>query len=158
MRRSIILRKCGAASGCGDKSRPCAGSGLHGGRLCAILQGRSAPHIEPCGIWLFIEHIAARKRRGDTSAPQNGRLSRAAQDFPRQGFQNHIPARGRKLRHSVTVEKVYHSFQNHIPARGRNVRTPASPAAAGEGDHAKHGGRGALNDLRISIVRKAHPL
>ena len=38
------------------------------------------------------------------------------------------------------------------------MRTPASPAAAGEGDHAKHGGRGALNDLRISIVRKAHPL
>ena len=33
-------------------------------------------------------------------------------------------------------------FQNHIPARGRSVRTPASPAAAGEGDHAKHGGRG----------------
>ena len=45
----------------------------------------------------------------------------------------------------------------HLPrgARGRLIcRVPqASPAAAGEGDHAQHGGRGALSEGRIFIVR-----
>ena len=47
-------------------------------------------------IPLFLEHVDAEERRFIRSAPQNAILSHAAQGSQTQGFQNHIPARGRK--------------------------------------------------------------
>ena len=89
----------------------------------------------------LLEQIAAAKRRGIRSAPQNAVLSHAAQGFQTQGFQNHIPARGRKRKSSsvgvvLRISKPHPrkgtetttkrqnaainlKFQNHIPARGR---------------------------------------
>ena len=67
----------------------------------------------------LLEQIAAAKRRGIRSAPQNAVLSHAAQGFQTQGFQNHIPARGRKHLYVVAIKFYKGLFQNHIPARGR---------------------------------------
>ena len=62
------------------------------------------------------------------------KLSLISKPHPRKGTETLISG--------LIGDLSSNTFQNHIPARGRNVRTPASPAAAGEGDHAKHGGRG----------------
>ena len=62
---------------------------------------------------------AAAKRRGISFAPQKYFFMQSAQGIPTQGFQNHIPARGRKLRHSSAGAHCQSAFQNHIPARGR---------------------------------------
>ena len=120
----------------------------------------------------FQNHIPARGRKLFILLLVQTERKKISKPYPRKGtetigllrldlsislFQNHIPARGRKHQSDRDTPHDNQSFQNHIPARGRNVRTPASPAAAGEGDHAKHGGRGASNDLRISIVRNPHP-
>ena len=73
----------------------------------------------------LLEQIAAAKRRGIRSAPQNAVLSHAAQGFQTQGFQNHIPARGRKLLYGSLWSVVCGArFQNHIPARGRKPINP----------------------------------
>ena len=77
-------------------------------------------------IPLFLEHVDAEERRFIRSAPQNAILSHAAQGSQTQGFQNHIPARGRKLACHV-IEHCDKQFQNHIPARGRKpMRTVSS--------------------------------
>ena len=112
---------------------------------CAILRVKSPPHLEPWDIQHFLEHGFAAKRRENASAPQNGISSQTQQGIPPQGFQNHIPARGRKLRvnhpslpHHPNISKPYprkgtetsaagshpdrcDPFQNHIPARGRKL-------------------------------------
>ena len=75
----------------------------------------------------LLERIAAAKRRKNRSAPQNAVLSHAAQGFQTQGFQNHIPARGRKP-HSRNPCKQQMLFQNHIPARGRKQSASAPNA------------------------------
>ena len=57
---------------------------------------KSPPHLELCVIPLFLERVDAEERKFIRSAPQNAILSHAAQGSQTQGFQNHIPARGRK--------------------------------------------------------------
>ena len=90
---------------------------------CAILRVKSPPHLEPRDIQRFLEHSFAAKRRENASAPQNGISSQTQQGIPPQGFQNHIPARGRKP--SLTpLPGTRRSFQNHIPARGRKQFIP----------------------------------
>ena len=70
-------------------------------------------------IWIYVlcttSNYAIIKAK---SAPQNAVLSRAAQGSQTQGFQNHIPARGRKPQF-VQQGFTPSQFQNHIPARGR---------------------------------------
>ena len=63
----------------------------------AIIKAKSAPQLELYVMPLFLERAVAAKRTRIRSAPQNAVLSRAAQGSQTQGFQNHIPARGRKL-------------------------------------------------------------
>ena len=95
-------------------------------------------------IPLFLERVDAEERRFIRSAPQNAILSHAAQGSQTQGFQNHIPARGRKhvgigcnIAQPLQISKPHprkgtettprhpllrihgRKFQNHIPARGR---------------------------------------
>ena len=86
---------------------------------CAILRVKSLPRLEPRDIQRLLEHNFAAKRRENASAPQNGILSQTQQGIPPQGFQNHIPARGRKLRSTHFAYFFISIFQNHIPARGR---------------------------------------
>ena len=86
---------------------------------CAILRVKSPPHLEPRDIQRFLEHSFAAKRRENASAPQNGISSQTQQGIPPQGFQNHIPARGRKPIENSSATPIRKTFQNHIPARGR---------------------------------------
>ena len=86
---------------------------------CAILRVKSPPRLEPRDIQRLLEHNFAAKRRENASAPQNGISSQTQQGIPPQGFQNHIPARGRKRPHSNNGTSRDPQFQNHIPARGR---------------------------------------
>ena len=86
---------------------------------CAILRVKSPPRLEPWDIQQFLERSVAVKGRENTSAPQNGILSQTQQGIPPQGFQNHIPARGRKLLRLGRFFILLMKFQNHIPARGR---------------------------------------
>ena len=60
------------------------------------LKMKSAPHLEPQRWQRILEHIADAKRKENTSAPQSAILTQTAQGFQPRGFQNHIPARGRK--------------------------------------------------------------
>ena len=105
---------------------------------------KSAPHLEPQRWQRILEHIADAKRKENTSAPQSAILTQTAQGFQPRGFQNHIPARGRKqLKISGVTSNPLQNFkttspqgdgnfipylddipigalfQNHIPARGR---------------------------------------
>ena len=86
---------------------------------CAILRVKSPPRLEPRDIQQLLEHNFAAKRRENASAPQNGISSQTQQGIPPQGFQNHIPARGRKHRLGNKHDFGVEVFQNHIPARGR---------------------------------------
>ena len=72
----------------------------------AIIKAKSAPHLEPCVNPPLLERTVAVKRTRIRSAPQNAVLSRAAQGSQTQGFQNHIPARGRKHELSLTFRKL----------------------------------------------------
>ena len=99
MRRVSTSRRCGKSSG-----------------ISSVILARRA------ALCYTIHEIrAARKRTRHPSAPQNGILRQAQQGFHAQGFQNHIPVRGRKLLW-VDLYILYcgNQFQNHIPVRGRN--------------------------------------
>ena len=66
----------------------------------------------------LLEQIAAAKRRGIRSAPQNAVLSHAAQGFQTQGFQNHIPARGRKRSFDQILSKTKRNISKPHPRKG----------------------------------------
>ena len=65
------------------------------------------------------------------------------------------PRKGTETRRSRPLSRILRSFQNHIPARGRKHTAQASPVRHGGGGP-RSGGRGAMNDPCISIVRKPH--
>ena len=80
---------------------------------------KSPPHLELCVIPLFLERVDAEERRFIRSAPQNAILSHAAQGSQTQGFQNHIPARGRKLGSIFrNIRKTAHKFSKPHPRKG----------------------------------------
>ena len=81
MRRGNTSRRCGKSSG-----------------ISSVILARRA------ALCYTIHEIrAARKRTRHPSAPQNGILRQAQQGFHAQGFQNHIPVRGRN-RCSMIIE------------------------------------------------------
>ena len=64
------------------------------------------------------------KGRENTSAPQNGISSQTQQGIPPQGFQNHIPARGRKLFESKILGRERHDFKTISPQGDGNRFSP----------------------------------
>ena len=98
---------------------------------CAILRVKSPPRLEPRDIQRFLEHGFAAKRRENTSAPQNGILSQTQQGIPPQGFQNHIPARGRKrLSTYFTPARCASDFKTISPQGDGNTTARAIPPVA----------------------------
>ena len=110
----------------------------------------------------LLERIAAAKRRKNRSAPQNAVLSHAAQGFQTQGFQNHIPARGRKQFREKQIGDNK-KFQNHIPARGRKLAFQNQPKRLIKlfQNHIPARGRKLSSELKacivIVIISKPHP-
>ena len=111
---------------------------------CAILRVKSPPHLEPWDIQRFLERGVAAKRRENASAPQNGISSQAQQGIPPQGFQNHIPARGRKQHHRHCSRDYYDYFKTISPQGDGNTDTSNLPLRAlyfktispqGDGNH-----------------------
>ena len=120
----------------------CAGGIVRHGALCYTAR-RICAALRAAMTAKNFRTRAAAKRRGISFAPQKYFFMQSAQGIPTQGFQNHIPARGRKHRITkVTVASrryfktispqgdgnyvivcifncVLQLFQNHIPARGR---------------------------------------
>ena len=88
---------------------------------CAILRVKSPPRLEPRDIQRFLEHGFAAKRRENASAPQNGISSQTQQGIPPQGFQNHIPARGRKHFLLVHDKSSYTNFKTISPQGDGNL-------------------------------------
>ena len=77
---------------------------------------KSPPRLEPRDIQRLLEHSFAAKRRENASAPQNGISSQTQQGIPPQGFQNHIPARGRKHgTHDAPVCREERNFKTISP-------------------------------------------
>ena len=109
----------------------------------------------------LLEQIAAAKRRGIRSAPQNAVLSHAAQGFQTQGFQNHIPARGRKHTERIIFLRSIELFQNHIPARGRKQLLLDKPKTKSLfQNHIPARGRKPAKEIncsRMNIISKPHP-
>ena len=85
---------------------------------CAILRVKSPPHLEPWDIQHFLEHGFAAKRRENASAPQNGISSQTQQGIPPQGFQNHIPARGRKHLFIISEPVIASAISKPYPRKG----------------------------------------
>ena len=133
----------------------CAGGIVRHGALCYTAR-RICAALRAAMTAKNFRTRAAAKRRGISFAPQKYFFMQSAQGIPTQGFQNHIPARGRKLSTSKQCPKSL-IFQNHIPARGRkrkkvinliaqllNFKT-ISPQGDGNRD-----GHSKLTDIRIS--------
>ena len=124
----------------------CAGGIVRHGALCYTARRICAAHRAAMTAKNFRTRAAA-KRRGISFAPQKYFFMQSAQGIPTQGFQNHIPARGRKrLNTPLSKNNIYYfktispqgdgnserfsqsclfcTFQNHIPARGRKLAPP----------------------------------
>ena len=82
---------------------------------------KSPPHLEPWDIQRFLEHGVAVKGRENASAPQNGISSQTQQGIPPQGFQNHIPARGRKLSWKPLASSTVENFKTISPQGDGNL-------------------------------------
>ena len=106
---------------------------------------------------------AARKRTRHPSAPQNGILRQAQQGFHAQGFQNHIPVRGRKPVSLRLDELPDVEFQNHIPARGRKRLRDEAEVAVEEisKPHPRKGTETTHSKLAVAstatLISKPHP-
>ena len=119
------------------------------------MKAKSAPHLELYVIPLFLERAVAAKRTRIRSAPQNAVLSRAAQGSQTQGFQNHIPARGRKRLVSGHKTTGICLFQNHIPARGRKPHRRAHHPADQEVHFKTTSPQGDGNRQLLTIVSRS---
>ena len=157
MRRNIILRKCGAASGCGGKSRP-----MHSKRLArraalcyTVGEIRAARRaVRDIAVYRTYcrtkkegRHIRAAKRQIE---PRSARLpeARISKPHPRKGtetpkesaeglsnltFQNHIPARGRKRFQKFAIKSDSLLISKPHPRKGTECANPSLPCRSGGG-------------------------
>ena len=93
---------------------------------CAILRVKSPPHLEPWDTQWFLERGFAAKRRENASAPQNGISSQTQRGIQPQGFQNHIPARGRKLHRIELIVHVIVEISKPYPRKGTETSPPSA--------------------------------